>query len=151
TALTLGLAAALSKESGGFALLLVAAIFHARGRSRSTCVALLAFGAHLMFLAWGGYGARSLYYVTPWIAPVRFFKNLVLLASGGALSLLSPAPLEVFLSVPRSVLWALSILVGWPLAVAILRRAPRGEARRLLGAWTVLFLLPQGGAPPGDR
>jgi hypothetical protein len=151
TALTLGLAAALSKESGGFALLLVAAIFHARGQSRSTCVALLAFGAHLTFLVSGGYGARSLYYVTPWIAPVRFLENLVLLASGGVLSLLSPAPLEVFLAIPRSVLLALSIIVGCPLAVAIWRRVPRGEARALLGAWTVLSLLPQGGAPPGDR
>src|SRR5262249_55751044 len=110
-----------------------------------------AFGAHLAFLVLGGYGARSLYYVTPWIAPVRFLQNLVLLASGGVLSLLSPAPLEVFLSIPRSVLLALSVLVGWPLAVAILRRVPRGAARVLLGAWTVLFLLPQGGAPPGDR
>src|SRR5262245_37418961 len=135
TALTLGLAAALSKESGGVALLLVAAIFHARGRSRSTWVALLAFSAHLTFLAGGGYGARSLYYVTPWIAPVPFLKNLVLLASGGVLSLLSPGPLEVFLSIPPSVLFTLSILVGWPLAVAILRRVPRGEARMVLGAW----------------
>jgi hypothetical protein len=151
TALALGLAAALSKESGSFALLLVAAIFHARGRSRPACVALLAFGAYLTCLAWGGYGTRSLYYVTPWIAPVRFLENLVLLASGGVLSLLSPAPLEVFLSLPRSVLLALSILVGWPLAAAILRRVPRGEARVLLGAWAVLFLLPLGGAPPGDR
>src|SRR5262249_60815493 len=37
TALTLGLAAALSKESGGVALLLVAAIFRARGRTPSAC------------------------------------------------------------------------------------------------------------------
>jgi hypothetical protein len=151
TALTLGLAAALSKESGSVALLLVASIFYARGRSRAACVALLAFGAHLTFLVWGGYGARSLYYVTPWIAPVSFLRNLVLLASGGMLSLLTPAPLEVFLAIPRSVLLALSILFGWPLAVAILRRVPRGEARVLLGAWTVLSLFPQGGAPPGDR
>ena len=61
------------------------------------------------------------------------------------------ANLPTFLSIPRSVLLALSTLVGWPLAVAIWRRAPRGEARVLLGAWTVLFLLPQGGAPTGDR
>src|SRR5262249_43442519 len=77
-AIALGLAAALSKESGGFALLLVAGILYARGRSRPACVALLTFGGQLALLALGGFGTRSLFYVTPWGNPVRFLKNLAL-------------------------------------------------------------------------
>jgi len=152
-ALALGVAAALAKESGALVFPLVAWVFWRAGRARPGLGALALFGAHVAFLALAGYGTRSLFYATPWSDPGRYLANLGVLATGGVLSLLGPVPLDVVTIAPvaRVVLVALGILVGWPLWRWILRRVPAGGARTLAVGWTVLFLLPQGSAPPSDR
>ena len=152
-ALVLGLAAALSKESGSFALLLLAWILQRRGQGRAALGALALFGAELAFLVLEGYGTRSLFYSTPWSDPGAFLANLALLASGGVLALLGPLPLDLTLLLPgaRIGLLLLGVAAGWPLAVWIVRRAPNGPSRSLALAWTALFLVPQAGALPADR
>lgn len=151
-ALALGLGAALSKESGAFALLVVALVSALRGRARPALAGVLLFGAHLAFLALCGYGTRSLFYATPWSDPGRFLANLSTLSGAGVLALLGPLPLDLVTLYPAAQpgLSVLGVLVGWPLAAWILRRVPRGE-RLIPGLWTLLFLVPQGGVAPADR
>jgi hypothetical protein len=153
TALLLALAATLSKESGVVAFLFVAAIVHVRGWPKLARLALVAVVAELAFLAAAGYGTRSLFYATPWHAPLRTLVNLAELVSGGVLALLGPIPLDLVTLLPAAglVLLVLGVLVGWPLAARIVRSVPPGHARVLLAAWTVFFLLPQAGAAPADR
>lgn len=150
-ALGLALAATLSKESGALVLPLVAWVLFRAGRARPALGALALLGAYLAFLPLAGFGTRSLFYATPWSDPGRFLANLGLLATGGVLSLLGPAPLDVVTMFPRAavVLAGLGLVVGWPLWAWVVRRA--GAVRALAGAWTVLFLLPQAGAAPADR
>ncbi len=151
-ALGLAFAAGLSKESGVFALLLVAADLHWRGRERPALAASLLFFAHIAFLVLAGYGTRSLFYATPWSDPGRYLANLFTVGSAGILSFLGPFPLDLVAMFPaaRLALITAGCVVAWPLALWILRRVPRVE-RRLPILWTVLFLLPQGSVVPADR
>jgi hypothetical protein len=152
-ALVLGLGAALGKESGSFAWLVAAMALHARGSRRAAAAGALLFVAHLACLALGGFGTRSLLYATPWTDPARFLSNVLTLASAGVLSLLGPLPLDLLGLLPalRAPLVVAGIVLGWPLAVWIARRAPSGPARRLLLAWIALTLLPQGSVVAADR
>ncbi|HEX6883769.1 MAG TPA: hypothetical protein VF530_10330 [Planctomycetota bacterium] len=152
-AILLGVAAALSKESGALVFPVVAWVLWRAGRARPASGALALLAVHVAFLALAGYGTRSLFYATPWSDPGRFLANLGVLATGGVLSLLGPVPLDVVTIAPlaRVVLVALGLLAGWPLWRWILRRVPEGSARTLAAGWTVLFLLPQASAPPSDR
>jgi hypothetical protein len=150
-ALALGLAATLSKESGALVLPLVAWALFRAGRPRPALGALALLVAYLAFLPLAGFGTRSLFYATPCSDSGRFLANLGLLATGGVLSLLGPAPLDLVTMLPRAAvaLAGLGVLVGWPIWGWVVRRA--GAVRALAGAWTVLFLLPQAGAAPADR
>lgn len=151
-ALALALAAAFSKESGAFALLLVALVSVRHGRARPALAGVLLFGAHLAFLALAGYGTHSLFYATPWSDAGRFLANLATMASAGVLALLGPLPLDLVTLFPavQLGLTALGVLVGWPLAAWIVRRVPPGE-RLVPCLWTLLFLVPQAGVAPSDR
>jgi hypothetical protein len=152
-ALALALAATLSKESGALVLLLVGVVLWLHGRARPAIAALTLFSAHLAFLAAAGYGTNSLFYATPWSDFGRCTSNALLLATGGVLALLGPVPLDVVTLAPKAayVLGGLGLLVGWPLALWILRRAHGSSAWGLFVLWTVLLLAPQAGAAPSDR
>lgn len=159
--------AALCKESGAIAFLLVAwSLASAPGMESAlprkarmgAWVALLAFLAYCASLALAGYGTHSLFYATPWRDPLRFLSNLALLAAGGSISLAAPWPIDLAVAAPRTVglFLVAGLVVGAPLWIWIARTASTFaiEARRaalVLGLWTVLFLLPQAGAAPGDR
>jgi hypothetical protein len=151
-ALGFALAAALSKESGALALPLVAWILWHRNARGGALVGLALFVAHLAFLALAGYGTKSLFYATPWSEPGRYLWNALTMLSGGLLALLGPLPLDVVTLVPHAQLGlvALGIGLGWPLAAWLVRRVPAGR-RALPVAWTLLFLVPQGGVAPADR
>jgi hypothetical protein len=168
SSLALAACASLSKESGAITFLLLAwwlgserfeePIASRRARSFSAWLAVAAFVAWLAFLSLAGYGTHSLFYATPWREPLRFASNLAVLLAGGALSLVGPWPIDMVTAVPqtRGVILIAGVLIGLPLWMWIsrtLRALPATERRGmvLLALWTILFLLPQAGAAPGDR
>ena len=157
-------AAALAKESGAVAFVLVAGtlLFHRHVTADSTERARLALGAGLAGLllivhtAWfvaGGYGTQSLFYATPWQEPLRFGGNLAMLFAGAPLSLSGPFPLDVGTIVPAAALPAalFGAALGIPLSVWIARTVSGARGAGTLMIWTVLFIIPQAGGPPADR
>ena len=168
-ALLLAACATLSKESGVLAFLLVAWVLAGAARARppggerralaaGACASGLAVPLWLAFLALAGYGTNSLFYATPWSDPLRFLSNLGVLSTGGTLALAGPFPLDVVVALPQSrlVVVALGLALGVPLVVWVARtlaRLPANErsAATSLTLWTLVFLLPQASAAPGDR
>jgi len=161
-ALACGGAAALSKESGVFVFPLVALLLllrcraDASGRGRAFAGAA---AASALFLGWvvalarAGFGTRSLFYVTPWDEPLRFASNVLVLVTGGLVSLAGPFPLDIVTMAPasRPFLVLAGLLVGVPLALWIARSVAGRAGASTLALWTFLFLLPQGGVAPSDR
>lgn len=117
--------------------------------------AVVAWLAALVLL---GYGTHSLFYATPWHDPLPFLSNLALIATGGALSLAGPFPIDLVVAIPslRLAFVGLGLALGGALWIWIartlrLRPAAEHRASRGLALWMVLFLLPQAAAAPGDR
>ena len=166
-AIALAVLAALCKESGAIALVLVAWTFislpptegtERRRAQLGACAALGTFCAYFAFLALAGYGTHSLFYATPWREPLRCASNLALLAAGSSISLAGPWPIDLAVAAPQTANAFLiaGVVIGAPLWIWVARslRSLPGPARSgalILGLWTVLFLLPQAGAVPGDR
>jgi hypothetical protein len=167
SALALAACASLCKESGAISFLLLAWWLvsdrieepnGARRARRAAWIAVAAFVAWLAFLSLAGYGTHSLFYATPWREPLRYASNLAVLVAGGALSLVGPWPIDVVTAAPqmRGAILIAGVVIGLPLWVWIARslRTLAATERRgmmLLALWTILFLLPQAGAAPGDR
>lgn len=154
--LALSLAAALSKESGAFTFLVVAAVVALRGGARSrvqAALAGLAFVAYLGLLAASGFGTRSLFYATPWVDVGRYLENAFVLATAGVLALVAPFPLDVATMIPgaRVGFVVAGVVAGWPLVVWMHRRLRREFAAAVLCVWTLVFLAPQGGVIASDR
>jgi hypothetical protein len=161
-ALLCGIGASLSKESGVFVFPLVALLLIARalraesGRARALAGAASAcalFFGWIGALALAGFGTRSLFYVTPWEEPARFAGNVLVLATGGLLSLAGPFPLDAVTVAPelRVPIVVAGLLAGVPLALWIARSIAGRAGALALASWTFLFLLPQGGVAPSDR
>lgn len=163
-ALSAAVLAALAKEGGSMCLPLVAAALAWRARhahdERARRLALAGAAAASLFLVAyatllvaGGYGTHSLFYATPWSDPVRFARNLLVLAAAGPLSLAGPFPLDVCALFPGT--WPFVALAGGlvsiPLAIWIGRSVRGSPGAGWLLAWTVLFGVVQAGAPPSDR
>jgi hypothetical protein len=155
-------AAVLSKESGVFVFPLVALFLLLRARDdapgRGRALAWAA-AAGVLFLGWlgalalAGFGTRSLFYVTPWDDPLRFASNVLVLVTGGLVSLAAPFPLDMVTMAPetRPLLVLVGLLAGVPLALWVARSVAGRAGAGTLALWTFLFLLPQGGAAPSDR
>jgi len=154
--------AALSKESGVFAFPLVALFLLLRSRGYSSgspraiagaAVACMLFLGWIAGLALAGFGTRSLFYVTPWHEPLRFASNVLVLLTGGLVSLAGPFPLDLATIAPESKLLLVlaGLVLGLPLTVWIARSVRRRPGVGTLALWTLLFLVPQGGVAPSDR
>lgn len=155
-AFVLALGAALCKESGAAAFLVVSCLSWWRGGPRSrwiACTGVVCFCAYTGALMACGYGAQCLFYATPWTEPGRFASNALLLFTGGLLSFLGPLPLDLALWMPgaRAAFTWIGIGLGWPLLVWVARAIHGLCGAFPLAAWSVLFLLPQAGAVCADR
>ena len=161
-ALACAVAAALSKESGVFVFPLVALFLLVRcredvaGRGRAfagTAAACALFLGWVGALAMAGFGTRSLFYVTPWEEPLRFAANVLVLVTGGLVSLAGPFPLDMVTMAPetRPFLVLAGLALGVPLALWCARSVAGRAGAGTLALWTFLFLLPQGGVAPSDR
>jgi hypothetical protein len=159
-ALLAAVLAALSKESGLVALagvagwLLVAdhglpAAWARRGAAACVGTAVL----WVVGLALAGYGTRSAFYATPWSDPGRFAGNLGLLATIGPLALLTPVPADLAFLQPdiRIGLAVAGVAVGVPVAVWAARRLRGDPTAAYLALWTAVALVPEAGAPLGER
>ncbi len=161
-ALALAAGAALAKESGVMAFAFVALLCWARARRGSDAEPLARRGAlfaaacaalYLACLLGLGYGARSVFYPTPWGDPAAVLKGLVLLGGAAPLAMATPFSSDVLFLFPRLAegflpyagVLALCFLGAG--AIAWRRSPPAG----VLFAGAVLALLPQAGAPISDR
>jgi hypothetical protein len=167
TGVLLALLAALCKESGLVALLLVALVLDARGRTvggaQRRHLRAAAGLALALALTWvgvfvlGDYGTRSGYYATPWVDPLRALGHLALLATGGMLSVLGPFSLDAAAAFPEHrlalslVLGTLGLLVGVPLVRRGVRAIGGRPRMGWMAAWATVALLPRSGVLPGDR
>lgn len=158
------LLACLAKESGVIAFGLIAAFLlldprateapaEQRARRRGAALALSLALAWVVGLAVLGFGTHSGFYATPWSEPGRFLGQLAVHVLGGATSLATPIMLDTLTLQPGFVPFAAGAgVVVLALTTLGLRRFGRG--RKELGfflAWTALFFLPQGIAPPAGR
>ena len=166
--------AALSKESGVVAFVLVGAALlrsgyatrgqqpppepdRHRARRRlaglgiALCIALAL--AHVSWLMSAGFGTRGIFYRTPWVDPSAFLGRAGILASVGLVSLASPLPLGLP-SLHPELLWpsiALCIVVLAAALPWLARRLAGQPAVGFLGLWVAALLLPQAAAPPDER
>ncbi|MHC4698582.1 MAG: hypothetical protein ACYTFA_17765, partial [Planctomycetota bacterium] len=95
----------------------------------------------------------SIFYATPWSDTIEFVKRVAILVPTGALSLLGPFSLDLLLFAPQALIPAviISLAVVIPVARIVWRYVKSHPAAAFLAGWIVLTLVPQGGAPPGDR
>ncbi len=160
-AAALGLAwlAALSKESGTAAFL-VLAVRALRGRnesSRGSAALLLVSVASAVAFVGGlllaGYGSVSIFYTEPWREPARFAERAAATLFAGGASLAGPFPLDALMFFPSALVPAAvaGALVLVPLARAVWRHTRKQRAGPLLAAWVLCALLPQTLAPPSER
>lgn len=159
-ALALAAGAALSKESGVVAFALVALLLWARGRSpeeplarRGALAAGLCALAYFAYLFGAGYGARSIFYPTPWGDPVRVLLAAVLLGGSAPIAMATPFTPDVMFVFPHLAqvflpFAAVLTLVFAGAGVIAARREPRALP---FVAGAALALLPQAGAPISDR
>src|SRR5262245_38219914 len=155
--------APLCKESGVFVFPLVGLFLLLRSRADASgrgrafagfAAACVLFVGWIGALALAGFGTRSLFYVTPWVEPLRFASNVLVLVTGGLASLAGPFPLDVATVSPetRPFLVLVGLLIGLPLALWVARSVAGRAGAGTLALWTFLFLPPQGGvAAPSDR
>lgn len=164
TALGCGVLAALSKESGTAAFLLVAAYLwrersasaDPRERRRQTAVAAMAAGlsvVHAGVLLLGDYGTNSLFYSMPWSQPAAYLERLGMLVATSGLALASPASTDVLTVMPELTLPFLALATPVTLALALwVWRSLREEASiGFFALWMALTLLPQAAAQLSDR
>jgi hypothetical protein len=156
--------AALSKESGAAAFLLVAA-FLIRERVSSTELTerrwalSAAIGActlaalHAAVIVFGDYGTNSLFYSMPWKEPLAYLERLTLLLAASGPALTSPLSTDLMTLLPQiKVTFALASapftlgLAGWTW------RSVRGApAAGFFALWILFTLLPQAAAQISDR
>jgi hypothetical protein len=161
-AASFALLAAGSKESGACAFVLagIALALRARRREADAALARRAAGAfvasgglYLGALLAAGYGSTSLFYPTPWGAPLDYAHNFVGLACFTPLAMFAPLPIDLFVVTP-GIYWvgALAALaVGAVLAAAAWRSVRHHPWAPLFAAWIAVELLPQGGTLSSDR
>jgi hypothetical protein len=156
--------AALSKESGVAAFLLVA-LWLALERRRTdepglrrwaarSALAALGLGAvYTAALAAAGFGTRSLFYATPRSEPARYAANLARLATAGLLALVTPFVSDRLTFDPSTTRPAVvaALVVVVPLALWMGRALRGAPAAGFLALWIAITLLPQGAAPISDR
>jgi hypothetical protein len=156
--IALALGACLSKESGVAVPLLVAGVLGSGARERTglraAAVASAALGVvYMAALLAAGIGTRSEFYLTPWGDPLAFAGRTALMAAFGSFSAVGPFPVDVPVAFEQFfVPWLVaSVAVGGTLLTLAVRAARGTPGFALFAAWSVLTLLPQGGAFPGDR
>lgn len=155
--------AALSNEAGVVSLGLAVAVLarpprEADGapRPRSSAgasFAALAIALHLGWLVSAGYGARSLFYATPWEDPARWATNVLYLATAGLASFFGPFPSDLGSLLPGA-FWFVALagaVLGLPVLAWILRTVRGASGVGVLWLWVVGFTLAQAGAMPADR
>ncbi len=158
------LAACLAKESGVVAPALVALALAWRerrdGRSSlsragryGAVVALVLPLAYVAGLLHAGYGARSVFYATPWTDPLAYGARLGILLATGSLALMSAWATEIVIFQPEllvpDVIAAVAIVV--PIALIIRRQVARLPAAGFFALWMLVSVLPQAGTPPSGR
>ena len=153
-AVTCAVLATLSKESGITALGVVALMLWRPHRPAATAAALLA-GAHLAFLFTADFGARAVFYPSPWLpgglAP--WLENLAFTLTVQPLAAVSPFPVDLVAFEPAA--RRASLLIGSVLTplicFAVWRRARHLSGAGWLALWGWVNLLPQSLAPASDR
>lgn len=154
----LAVLAALSKESGLSAFLMIAlygAMASESGKriNRAVVTGCLAAFGYALFLLTAGYGVKCLFYGTPWSDPAGYLMRLATLVSVGGLSLVAPFPLDILNLHPE---WMAAMCgVSAPvviLLVIVIGRSVRGAAMSVFWTgWIVMTLLPQAVATSSDR
>ncbi len=167
-AFALALGAVLAKESGVAALTLMPIVlwWRTRGSGASSTegehqpvptwkllTPLLTAALYVVFLAAAGYGARSVFYPTPWNEPGAFLARLAVVVPTGLLAMCGPFAPDVLTDAPglAPLAVAVSLALVVPLALLIRRVAGAHPAAPLLAVWTLVTLLPRAGATPSDR
>lgn len=167
--------AALSKESGVVAFLLLALLGQWGPRRREqpgratketeavdlavanrpvlAAVSLCLTGAFVIALAAGGFGARGLFYATPWLEPELFGTRVFVLLAAAPLNLMGVFSTDLFLERPRALLMVapLCLVLSGLVARRVWRVVVGHPFGAFLASWFVLAVLPQGGAPTSDR
>lgn len=156
--------ACLGKESGvvTFAALAILLGVEARRRGDSAAQRRAVFGAlgavaaalgYVGFLMAAGYGTSSLFYLMPWSQPLEFARRALLMIALSAQGALGPFSIDVPLYFPALLVpWiAIGLLLGWPVAGAVLRSERCLPRAAFFATWGLLALLPQAGTLPSDR
>lgn len=163
-ALAFATLAALAKESGAGALVLVAALCAARLRGgvrregrgahrAGVAVASMLLAGHAAWFLSAGYGTNSVFYADPSTSPARFLGNELVLFTAGLAGLGGPLMLDALTMFPelRPALIAFGVLVAWPACIWIARTLGAAPATLTLGLWTAAFLALQAGVAPSGR
>ena len=156
-ALALAALACLAKEGGiaAFAMIVLYLVWARRGSqppitgTQATAGAVTAgvlAGCYIVFLAASGYGARSLYYPTPWGDTAEYLTRVGALLPAGVCHLLGPFGLRTLLDRPFIAL-PVVVVLGW----ILWRELKAVPAARFFAAWIVLAILPQAAGQPAQR
>lgn len=163
-ALVLAILASLAKETGVTAFgLIVAYLWWLRRRAdvsvpqrwvmTGSIGSLLLAGLYGAFLLSRGYGTNCVFYAMPWSDPILFLRNLGELVTKGGLSLVGPFSVDAIIFVPHGGLICVIVFFALivPFAWFLWRQVRAHPGAGFLAAWTLITVVPQGGAPPSDR
>lgn len=108
---------------------------------------------YLLGLAAAGFGARGLFYTTPWLEPGLYIERVLVLLATAPLTLIGFFSTDLFLERFRLLLLLapICLLFSMILVAVFWRVLRRHRYASFLLAWFVLAILPQGGAPTSDR
>lgn len=157
-----GLVAAGAKESGTLTFALIALLLVLRGPARGLRGGRLAgrvaasigcAAAYLGVLLLAGYGANSIFYPTPWVAPGVLAERLLVQGTLGLYAMTCPLAVDILLTSPH-LFWWLVIGCGIqlvPFCEIIRRRIQDHPAAAFLAGWLAIGVVSQVGAVPADR